>query len=366
MQSSDMNTLNSNNAAENPQGEIKPVVLLVDDEPDTLMLIGYSLEKAGFEVLTAESGPVALQKVHNRKPNIALLDRMLPGMDGIELLGEIRKIYPDLLVIMLTALASEKDRLDGWEAGVDDYVAKPVNFKELTFRVKSWLRRSTEDPALISAVSKIRAHTTDKVQLRVGLTETGSGKLDGNFLESQINEGRRIQAILLKASRAALAGDNDRAHELYGQALELDPKNEIALKWLAYHTTDPHEGCRYLERLIEVQPGNIKAQKLLEVGRRRIEEIDRKSFSSIMSILNTPAPPQPASGPTEPGTPRRRKLGEILVDKGFISKDNIETAASLQEIFRRSGEPKKLGEILVEYGYLTEEQLQRVLTEQES
>jgi DNA-binding response OmpR family regulator len=363
LDSNDINALNSQSEVENLPVEIKPLVLLVDDEPDTLMLIGYSLEKAGFEVLMAENGPVALQKVTQRKPNIALLDRMLPGMDGIELLGELRKVYPDLLVIMLTALTSENDRIEGWEAGVDDYVPKPVNFKELTFRVKSWLRRSTEDPVLINAVSKIRAHTTDKVQLRVGLTEASSGKLDGNLLESQINEGRRIQAILLKASRAALAGDNDRAHELYGQALELDTKNEIALKWLAYHTTDPHEGCRYLERLIEVQPGNIKAQKLLEVGRRRIEEIDRKSFSSIMSILNTPAPPLPAA---EPGVPRRRKLGEILVDKGFISKDNIETAASLQEIFRRSGEPKKLGEILVEYGYLTEEQLQRVLTEQES
>lgn len=362
MQSNNLNALNSKNESENPQGEMKPVVLLVDDEPDTLMLIGYSLEKAGFEVLTAESGPVALQKVQSRKPNIALLDRMLPGMDGIELLGELRQIYPDLLVIMLTALASEKDRVEGWEAGVDDYVTKPVNFKELTFRVKSWLRRSTEDQTLINALNKIRAHTTDKVQPRVGLTETGSVNSEGNFFENQINEGRRIQAILLKASRAAQAGDNDRAHELYSQALDLDPKNEIALKWLAYHTTDPHEGCRYLERLIEVQPGNIKAQKLLEAGRRHIEELDRKSFSSIMSILNTPAPPLPAA---EPGAPRRRKLGEILVDKGFISKDNIETAASLQEIFRRSGEPKKLGEILVEYGYLSDEQLQRVLKEQE-
>lgn len=361
--------LNPSNNSDNPQEEKKPVILLVDDEPDTLMLIGFSLEKAGFEVVTAESGPIALQKAANRKPNIALLDRMLPGMDGIELLRELRGLYPDVLVMMLTAMGAEKDRLEGWEAGVDDYVVKPVNFKELNYRIKARLRRSEDlqNRELVSVMDRPRQHTTDKFQSRVGLNDLLTGDASGNPFDvekDQISEGRRIQAILLKASRAAQANDNGRAHELYNQALELDSKNEIALKWLAYHTTNPHEGCDYLERLIEIQPGNVKAQKLLEVGRRRIEELDRQSFSNIMSILNSPGP-SPAAASVK-AKPRRRKLGEMLVEKGYISKENIETAANLQEIFGRSGEPKKLGEILTEYGYLTEEQLQRVLKEQAS
>ncbi len=347
--------------AEEPEVEAKPSILVVDDEPDTLLLIKYSLERAGFDVVTAETAYDAIQKARAQKPNLVLLDRMLPGMDGLEALREFRKVYPDLLIIMLTALSSEKDRLEGWEAGVDDYVVKPVNFKELTYRIKARLRRNQDiqNRELVDNLNKQRSPGGHS-----GLT----GMIENSLFKDERNqliEARRVQALLLKASRAAQSNDSGRAQELYSQALQLDPRNEIALKWLAYHTTDPHEGCRYLERLIEAQPGNVKAQKLLEAGRRRIEEHDRKSFNSIMSILNAPAP-QPVETPTGPGIPRRRKLGEMLVEKGFISRDNIETAASLQEIFRRSGEPKKLGEILIEYGYLTEEQLERVLKEQET
>ena len=349
-------------ASEVQRVEVKPSILLVDDEPDTLMLIKYSLERAGFDVITTETAYDAIQKARTQKPNLVLLDRMLPGMDGLEALRELRKIYPDLLVIMLTALGSEKERLEGWEAGVDDYVVKPINFKELTYRIKAHLRRSQDakNRELADAINKHRSQGGPRSGL-TGMIENGLFEDERN----QLIEARRIQALLLKASRAAQSNETARAQELYSQALQLDHRNEIALKWLAYHATDPHEGCLYLERLIEVQPGNVKAQKLLEAGRRRIEELDRKSFTNIMSILNTPAPPLEA--PTnEQGVPRRRKIGEMLVEKGFISRDNIETAANLQEIFRLSGEPKKLGEILTEYGYLTEDQLQRVLREQES
>jgi DNA-binding response OmpR family regulator len=356
----------SENTSSPVQEEQKPSILLVDDEPDTLMLISYSLERAGFEVITAENGPQALEKARQRKPNLAILDRMLPGMDGIEVLREFRKLYPDLIIVMLTAMISEKDRMEGWEAGVDDYIVKPVNFKELIFRLIARLRRSPEMDGLdlVNGLNKIRPHGTDKLLVRSGLT----GKVENGQIEeekSQITEGRRIQAILLKASRAALAEDFARASELYQQALTLDPVNEIALKWLAYRTTDPHEGCKYLERLVEAQPGNLKAQKLLEAGKRRIEELDRQSFSNIMSYLKTSHTPEPEAPRANSGSTRRR-LGQLLVEKGYISKDNIETAASLQEIFRQSGEPKKLGEILTEYGYLTQEQLERVLKEQDS
>jgi DNA-binding response OmpR family regulator len=354
---------NSSNPA--PQ-EPKPSILLVDDEPDTLLLISYTLEKAGFDVIRAENGFQALEKVRQQKPNLAILDRMMPGMDGIEVLREFRKLYPDLLIILLTAMGSERDRLEGWEAGADDYIVKPINFKELIFRIKARLRRNPElkNSEVVNGLNKARVFGSDNLPVRTGLTDkiiTAPTEEEKN----RIAEGRRLQAILLKASRAAQADDYTRARELYQQALELDAMNEIALKWLAYRNTDPYEGCQYLERLVEAQPQNVKAQKLLEAGRRRVEELDRQSFSSIMTYLKTPHTPGPTPQPNTSG-PTRRLLGQLLVEKGYISKENIETAASLQEIFRQSGEPKKLGEILTEYGYLTEEQLQRVLKEQES
>ena len=328
-------------------------ILLVDDEPDTLMLTSFTLTRAGYNVVAAESGPQALAIFDREKPAMIILDRMMPEMDGLDVCRQLREKDAELYIIILTALDTESDRIAGWEAGCDDYVGKPINYKELVLRVRAKMRR-------------INLASNSPVSVSPRHAKTITDELKTFEVEDTTNSpARRLQALLVKASRAAQIGNPALAREQYVQALELDPANATALKWLAYHTLDPHEGCYYLEQLVVAQPQNLKARRLLDIGRQRCKELDQQAFSSILSYMGQPAP-LVESIQTAPLSLPRRQIGQLLIEKAYITRENLETATTLQEMFRRTGAPKKLGEILVEYGVLSEEQLKRVLTEQGS
>jgi len=115
-------------------------ILVVDDEPSILKLVTAYLKPEGYEVFTASDGPSGLKAVRAYKPDILILDIMLPGMDGIELLSKLRR-ESDVYVIMLTAKTEEIDKIVGLSVGADDYVTKPFSPRELTARVKAALRR---------------------------------------------------------------------------------------------------------------------------------------------------------------------------------------------------------------------------------
>jgi two-component system alkaline phosphatase synthesis response regulator PhoP len=119
-------------------------VLIVDDEQNILELLEYNLKKEGYEVLRAETGEAAVAILQSQKPDIVLLDQMLPGIDGLGVLKTIRSAsaLSDMPVIMVTARAEEIDRIIGLELGADDYVSKPFSVRELCARVKAQLRRS--------------------------------------------------------------------------------------------------------------------------------------------------------------------------------------------------------------------------------
>jgi two-component system alkaline phosphatase synthesis response regulator PhoP len=115
-------------------------ILVVDDEPSILKLVSAYLKPEGFEVHTAADGNAGLQAARAFKPDVILLDLMLPGMDGIELLSRLRR-ESDVYVIMLTARTEETDKIVGLSVGADDYVTKPFSPRELVARVKAALRR---------------------------------------------------------------------------------------------------------------------------------------------------------------------------------------------------------------------------------
>ena len=123
-------------------------ILVVEDEPDIQELIRYHLDQAGFQVETAANGNVGLQALRRRRPNLVVLDLMLPDRSGTELCREIRSDpdLKDIPIIMVTARTDEVDRLVGFELGADDYVAKPFSPRELTLRVRAVLRRSAANP----------------------------------------------------------------------------------------------------------------------------------------------------------------------------------------------------------------------------
>lgn len=133
-------------------------ILLVDDEPDLLEMLGYSLEKEGFRVVTALDGLEGLEKAKQERPEIIVLDIMMPNMDGIELCERLRedanlRLTP---IMMLTARAGEQDEILGLEAGADDYLPKPISPRLFVSRVNAMLRRNERIDS--SSAGQLRAH----------------------------------------------------------------------------------------------------------------------------------------------------------------------------------------------------------------
>ncbi len=116
-------------------------ILVVDDEPPILDLIASYLRADGFAVHTALDGPTALAQARSTRPDLIVLDVMLPGMDGLEVCRRIQQEF-DVYVLMLTARAEEIDKIVGLSVGADDYLTKPFSPRELVVRVKAILRRS--------------------------------------------------------------------------------------------------------------------------------------------------------------------------------------------------------------------------------
>ena len=131
---------------------IQPVVgeriLVVDDEPDIVALVVYHLAKAGYRVSSAAAGPDALQMARRERPSLIVLDLMLPGMSGFEILEQLRADdnTRGIAVLMLTARKEEPDRIKGFSLGADDYLTKPFSPQELVLRVGAILRRVGASP----------------------------------------------------------------------------------------------------------------------------------------------------------------------------------------------------------------------------
>lgn len=124
----------------------KPI-LIVDDELDLLTMIRSIFERAGFtQIMTADSGEAALEMISQKMPAMMILDVMMPGIDGFELLKEIREVSK-VPVLMLTAKGEAEDRCTGFELGADDYLVKPFLPKELLLRVTAILKRPTRRAA---------------------------------------------------------------------------------------------------------------------------------------------------------------------------------------------------------------------------
>jgi len=178
-------------------------ILVVDDEPDIVALVAYHLAKAGYRVSTAASGTEAMDAVRRERPALLVLDLMLPGMTGYEVLEQIRSNEPtrDVAVLMLTARREEPDRIRGLSLGADDYLTKPFSPQELVLRVGAILRR-------VGA-----AATTSHDRLQLGAIEIDLGahlvKVDGTAIDLTPTEFKLL--LTLAERRGRVQG---RAHLL--------------------------------------------------------------------------------------------------------------------------------------------------------
>ena len=185
-------------------------VLVVDDDPQTLQLMSHIVRAQGYEVTTAISGAEALRQVSIARPDVMLLDVMMPEMDGIEVCRRLRanKNYADLPIVLLTAMAEPGDHADGLLAGADDYIAKPVDPASLVARIKSVLRRSRSDQPLGDLLTEIAngaVMTLGAVMAWILIADEERGMLRSAVVAGAVGEmDPQIFCVLSKAARVML------------------------------------------------------------------------------------------------------------------------------------------------------------------
>jgi DNA-binding response OmpR family regulator len=167
-------------AAERQTGVPKPTVLVIDDEKDLLELVRYNLEKEHFDAIVASDGKSGLDIALRHKPDLVVLDLMMPGMGGLEVCRQMRADprTAGVPIIMLTAKAAEADRVVGLEMGADDYLTKPFSPRELVARVRAVLRRTTVQPESAQLIKRgdltidVPRHEVSYAGKQVSLTAT--------------------------------------------------------------------------------------------------------------------------------------------------------------------------------------------------
>jgi two-component system alkaline phosphatase synthesis response regulator PhoP len=206
-------------------------ILIVDDEPKIRRVLTGYLEQAGFRAVTAEDGPLGLAAFRHERPDLVLLDLMLPGMDGMEVCNRLRR-ESNVPIIMVTARAEEVDRLLGLELGADDYIVKPFSPREVVARVRAVLRRtegmvgSSEVLHAGDLVLDIAGHKVTVAGRSIDLTPT-----EFNILAALARvPGRPLsRSQLLEQTQEALYDGMDRTIDVHISNLrakiEPDPKN---------------------------------------------------------------------------------------------------------------------------------------------
>ena len=187
---------------------LKKKILIVDDEEHILELIKFNLEKNGFEVLSSDNGEDCISILESNSVDLLVLDLMLPGMDGIDVCKEIRKIdkFNNLPIIMLTAKGEETDRILGLELGADDYITKPFSVRELVARIKAVLRRTDAKGIDKQKILKLKGITLD--------TEKHEVTVDGNLVDLTLKEFELLKMLI--ENRGKVLSRNTLLDDIWG------------------------------------------------------------------------------------------------------------------------------------------------------
>jgi len=210
---------------------MKNKVLLIDDDPTLLDLLGQYLLDSGYQVFTAPNGNAGLKLAYNERPDLVLLDVMMPGMDGWEICARLREMT-GVPIVMVTAKSDENDKLRGFRLGVDDYITKPFSFAELVARVQAILARtstSTQESGYV-------IYGNIKLDMR-----KYQAFIDERIVELTPTEFRLLEALVRR--RGQVATERELIQEVWGN----------------YHQEDASVVRRYilmLRKKIERDPSN--------------------------------------------------------------------------------------------------------------
>ena len=149
-------------------------ILLVDDEPDILEIVGYNLAQEGYQIVTAENGREAIAKAKKEHPQLIIMDVMMPEMDGMEATEAIRKMpeLKDVIITFLTARSEDYSQVAGFDAGADDYITKPIKPKLLVSKVKALLRRLKDEDGKNSETLNVGGIEINREEYKIIKDET--------------------------------------------------------------------------------------------------------------------------------------------------------------------------------------------------
>ena len=266
----------------------KPVILIVDDEPQNVELLEAHLAPRGYEIVTASTGEDALEKLAGHPIDLILLDVMMPGMDGFEVIRRVRQddTYRLLPIIVVTALRETDARLKGIEAGCDDFISKPIDKMELLARVRSLLKVKAYNDLLSNYQKELESEVARKIEeLKHALENLQADIIKRKETEEQLRQAyivlHETKEQLIQAGKLAAVGTLAAgvAHEI------LNPLNIIALGIAALEVTQdlpaPVKDAfaifeRQIDRVVRI------AKDLQQFSRKSVKETELSDLRALV------------------------------------------------------------------------------------
>ena len=210
-------------------------ILIVEDEDSIRGFLKINLNRNNFNVIEAKSGEEALEIINKEKPSIAILDVMLPGIDGFMLCKILREKYSDIGIIMLTAKSQDMDKIMGLEYGADDYVIKPFNPLELVLRVKALIRRVGEE-------------NREKLEIKPFIIDLYSQKLLKNNIEIDVTPTEYLMMKIFLENPNKAFNRDEILNLIWGENFFGDPKViDVNIRRLRAKIEDNPSEPKYIE-----------------------------------------------------------------------------------------------------------------------
>jgi DNA-binding response OmpR family regulator len=214
------------------------LILLVEDDRELRSLLAFNLERHGYSVAQAEDGAEGLELARALKPDLVILDQLLPKLDGRQVCRLLRA-ESDTPVMMLTALEKEIDVVNGLDAGADDYITKPFALRELLARVKALLRRTAV------AAGRQRDNVLVSGELAIFIKEHRA-VFAGRELHLPLKEFRILSALVSRAGEVCTRAD--LLDTVWGEDVVVDPRNvDVHIRWLRERLEGDPDGARLIQ-----------------------------------------------------------------------------------------------------------------------
>lgn len=220
-------------------------ILIIEDEPNIRELILYNLKTNGYEGIAAEDGIMGITMVHREKPDLILLDIMLPGKNGYEICRELRDEGNNTPIIMITAKTEETDKVMGLEYGADDYISKPFGIREMMARIKAVLRRYEPSAEVAEAMDRDTVITVGDLSINVERHEVTEG---GRHIDLTLKEFELLQYLM--ENRGHVFSRDQLLNNIWGINYSGETRTvDVHIRHLRQKLTDENGEEKYIETI---------------------------------------------------------------------------------------------------------------------